>query len=399
MNEVIIEGKKRLFVPYKGWCIDNMGELVKDPLINICVPPLQIIDDIEKHSEPTQITNNHILYNILDKNGNEILSEWVRNISYINSHEIYLIEDNNEDDLINKYGYLNNDNRKKYNVVTKDGVLLSSEWFEEITPSNGGYLRIKRRGKYNLFDQHGHFLLKDDAEFVSDYLCDYAYCCREGILSIVFPDGSEEAIRVLDVYDESRDGKIKSTWWAKYLRAIYRKTIDEKEEWNYLVNYKKVLFKHYYDKLEASGIHGLYFVWEKGRTKLIDMAENVLTDFSFKLPNASYFLFGYSIIEIEGKYGLINHLGKILIQGFSSVLWAPQKDKLWMMVLFRNGTEKRYLIGQGGPYIHYAHEFLINNQVVCLFEKDNKWYYLNNNKLIELFECAPESIETDNDSI
>ena len=288
--------KKRRFVQYKGWCIDNMGEPVKDPLMELKRPQLVVINYIDKHIKTCQIQNTHILYNILDKSGNEILSKWVRNIKYIISHEIYLIEDNNEDELINKYGLLNKEYWKKYNVVTKDGTLLSSEWFEEITPSNCGYLRIERKGKYNLLDLHGHFLIKDDADFVSDYLGDYAYCCRNGILSIVFSDGREKTIRPLEDYDEIRDGKTKSTRWSRYLKAVSRKTIDEKEEWNYLVNYKNVLFKHYYDNLNASGIQGLYFVWENGETKLIDMAENVLTDFSFKLPHSSYFIFGLLFI-------------------------------------------------------------------------------------------------------
>lgn len=56
------------------------------------------------------------------------------------------------------------------------------------------------------------------------------------------------------------------------------------------------------------------------------------------------------------------------------------------------------LNGQGGSYIHYAHELLVNNQIVCLLEKDNIWYYPDHdNNMVELFECAPESIETYND--
>ncbi len=69
-----------------------------------------------------------------------------------------------------------------------------------------------------------------------------------------------------------------------------------------------------------------------------------------------------------------------------------------MMILFRNSTEKHYYHGQGGSYIHYAHEFLINNRIVCLLEKDNIWYYPDyDNNLVELFYCEPESIETGSD--
>lgn len=376
MTYMFVDKKTRRFVPYKGWCIDNMGELVKDPLMELKKPTLRRFDDYENFA-----------FNLIDESGNKVLLKSVPKFEYVVSDDIYIISDFFKDELSDK-------NKKLSNVVTKEGKLLTNEWFDNIIPSNCGYLRIERKGKYNLLDQHGHFLLKNDAEFVSDYLGSYAYYCRDGILSIVFSDGREEN-RSLDVYDESRDGMIKSTWRVMYLKAICRKTEDEKEEWNYLVNYKNVLFKHYYDNLNASGIQGLYFVWENGETKLIDMAENVLTDFSFKLPHSSYFIFGHAIIEIEGKYGLINYLGKIVVQGYSSVLWAPQGDKLWMMILFRNSKEKHYFSGQGGSYIHYAHEFLINNRIVCLLEKDNIWYYPDyENNLVELFVCEPESIDT-----
>lgn len=367
--------KKRTFVLYKGWCIDNLGEPIRDPLMELKRPTLQRSDDYHA-------------FNLIDKKGRKVLPKPVPWFKYVVSDDLYIISDFFMDDLSDK-------NKKLSNVVTKYGKLLSTEWFDNITPSNCGYLRIERRDRYNLLDLHGHFLLKNDAEFVSDYLGNYAYCCRDGILSIVFPDGREETVRALDSYDESRDGRIKSSWRTMYIKAICRKTINEKEEWNYLVNYKNILFKHYYDKLNASGIQGLYFVWENGETKLGDMAENVLTDFSFKLPHSSYFVFGHAIIEVEGKYGLINYLGEIVVHGYTSVLWAPQGDNLWMMILFRNSTEKHYFCGQGGPYIHYAHEFLINNRIVCLLEKDNIWYYPDcENNLVELFVCEPESIDT-----
>lgn len=370
--------KKRIFVQYKGWCINSMEEPVRDPFMELKRPTLRV--DYDNYP-----------YNLIDKNGHKVLSKSVPWFEYVVSDDIYIIFDFFKDDLSDK-------NKELSNVVTKEGKLLSTEWFDNITPSNCGYLRIERSGKYNLLDLHGHFLFKNDAEFVSDYLGNYAYCCRDGILSIVFSDGREETVRSLDVYDESRDGEIRSVRWARYLKAICRKTTDEKKEWNYLVNFKNVLFKHYYDKLNASGIKGLYFAWKNGEVILIDMAENALTDFSFKLPSSSYFIFGHTIIEIEGKYGLINYLGEIVVQGYSSVLWAPQGDKLWMMVLFRNSKEKHYFSGQGGSYIHYAHEFLINNRIVCLLEKDNIWYYPDyNNNLVELFVCEPESIEIDHD--
>lgn len=246
------DNQKRKLIQYKGWCIENIEGPIRDPLMELKKPTLRSFDDYENFA-----------YNLIDESGHKVLPKSVPTFEYVVSDDLYIISDFFKDELSDK-------NKKLSNVVTKEGKLLTTEWFDNIIPSNCGYLRIERRGKYNLLDQHGHFLLKNDAEFVSDYLGNYAYYCRDGILSIVFPDGKEETVRSLDVYDKSRDGMIKSTWRVMYLKAICRKTEDEKEEWNYLVDYKNVLFKHYYDNLNASGIQGLYFVWENGETKLID---------------------------------------------------------------------------------------------------------------------------------
>jgi len=251
---MFIDKMKRKYVSSKGWCIDDIGEPIKDPLMELKKPTLRRFDDYDNFA-----------FNLIDEGGNKVLPKSVPWFEYIVSDDIYIISDFFKDDFSDK-------NKKLSNVVTKDGKLLSTEWFDNITSSNCGYFRIERRGKYNLLDLHGHFLLKDDTEFVSDYLGNYAYCCRDGILSIVFPNGREETVRSLEDYDENREGKIKSTWRIMYLKAICRKTEGEKEEWNYLVNYKNVLFKQHYDKLNASGIQGLYFVWKNGEAKLIDMA-------------------------------------------------------------------------------------------------------------------------------
>lgn len=61
---MVIDGKKRTFVPYKGWCVDNMGQLVPDPLMHIAnEPPLKIVNDIDKFINSNEISHKHTLYN------------------------------------------------------------------------------------------------------------------------------------------------------------------------------------------------------------------------------------------------------------------------------------------------------------------------------------------------
>ena len=342
----------------------------------------------------------HILYNVLDINGKEILSKWVKKIIYVISLGIYIVEDNNEDELLNKYGYINKDYWvKKYNIITKEDVLLSEDWFDSLSVSTHRYIRVRRNGKYNLLNLNGVPFLSSDADYVSDCYGSYVYCCRNGILLKAFSDGREEKIRNLSICD-THLFEIPHPWTTHQLKLIYKKAEKGigQYELNYLFQSKYLLFEQCYDKLEITGVHGLYFIQNSGETKLMDIAENILTDFSFKLPNHSYFINGYAIIEKDGKYGIMNHYGNIIYQGYSSVLWTSQRHGLWEMFLSKNGEDKHFMHRKGYYFINYVHDFLLHNQIVCLLEKDGVWYYPDyNNNLVELFELESESVVKGND--
>lgn len=47
LQDMVIDGKERILVPYKGWCINNMGQLVPVPLLQKKEPPLKIVDNID----------------------------------------------------------------------------------------------------------------------------------------------------------------------------------------------------------------------------------------------------------------------------------------------------------------------------------------------------------------
>lgn len=396
---MIINGKKRTFVLYKGWCIENMGQLVPDPLMHIYEPPLKIVDDIDKFIDSMEISHKHILYNILDKNSKEILSKWVRNITYVISLNIYLIEDNNEDELLEKNNYSGiniNEYCKRCNVITSAGELLSEEWFDDIIVSTNGYLKVKKNGKQNLIDLDGRLLLNSDADFVSNYNGEFAYCCRNGILYKAFPGGREEEYKHLEVCNkelfEIRHKEYNRMF--KWMDKISEKTeLDYK--WNVLFMDKYQLFDQNYDKISGSLIAGLLFVTNDGETKLKDISDKTLTDFSFKLPDDSCFIKGLAVIEVGRKYGLINPSGNLVCDGFSSALWAPQgiEGAIWEMYFCRNGVEMHYYHGQGGEFIAWAHDFLHSNQIAYLLEKENIWYYPDNsNNLISLFEYYLDNV-------
>lgn len=385
---MVIDGKERTFVPYKGWCVDNVGQLVPDPLLQIKEPPLMIVDDIDKFVNSSEISHKHILYNVLDKNGKEILSKWVRKITYVTALDIYLIEDNNEDELLEKNNYSGiniNEYCKRSNVITKEGLLLSKEWFDDIDISPNGFLKVKRNGRHNLIDTRGNFLLNHDADFVANYNGEFAYCCRNGILYKAFPGGREEESKYLEVCNtdlfEIRYKKccLMFKWMAK--------RTDDVAKWNVLFMDKYQIFGQNYEQIWGAGIPELFFVANNNKTKLKDISDKSLTDFSFKLPKDSHFINSLAVIEMGCLYGLINPLGKIVCEGFSSVLWTPQKHGMWVMYSCRKGEDKLYFHGEGDEFIAWVHDFLLSNHIAYLLEKENIWYYPDNsNNIVGLFE-------------
>lgn len=386
---MIIDGKERSFVPYKGWCVDNLGQLIPDPLLQIKELPLRIVDDIDKVVNSNEISHKHILYNVLDKNGKEILSKWVRKITYVASLDIYLIEDNNVDELLEKNDYsgiIVNEYFKRCNVITKEGVLLSKEWFDDVVISTNGYLKVIRNGKQNLIDLKGNFLLNSDADFVANYNGEFAYCCRNGLLCKAFSNGREETLKHLEVCNTDLfETRYKNC--NLLFKWMITKRADDVAKWNVLFMDKYQLFDKNYEQIWEADISGLFFVTNKNKTKLKDISDKTLTDFSFKLPKDSHFINGLAVIEVEGGYGLINPLGIIVCEGFSSVLWTPQKHCMWVMYSCRKGEDKLYFHGEGDEFIAWVHDFLLTNQIAYLLEKEDVWYYPDkNNNIVRLFE-------------
>ena len=123
------DGLERRFIPYKGWMkVNKDASVVRDELTyeDGDEGPYKIIDNIEAFYRGE--VNGHVLYNLIDSTEKLILSKWVRKITYYSSLGYYLIEDNNEDELVRrgdvKGGFLAKDYREWYSVVTEDGNII-----------------------------------------------------------------------------------------------------------------------------------------------------------------------------------------------------------------------------------------------------------------------------------
>lgn len=135
-----IDNLPREMIPYKGWhIIREDGTREKDSMFSKADGPFEIVTDPISHG------NWHTLYNLLDKNGNKLLPKGIRKLEYFQDG-FYLLEDNNEDELINrgdvKGGFLAKDYVSKKNVMREDGSLLGKEWFDEVIP-DVGFFRVR----------------------------------------------------------------------------------------------------------------------------------------------------------------------------------------------------------------------------------------------------------------
>ena len=115
-----IDNKERNFIPYKGWSsVDSEGIVEQDNFTIDDEGPFKNIPDPLSHG------NWHTLSNLLDSKGKKILKKGVRFIKYHNEG-YYLLEDNNHDELSNKYhGCIPmSEYVTKMNVVNLEGKLL-----------------------------------------------------------------------------------------------------------------------------------------------------------------------------------------------------------------------------------------------------------------------------------
>lgn len=157
----------REFVLRKGLCkILDDGTTVKDEAVENKQGPLKIISG--DYRGPTC----HYVYNLQDKDGNKLLQKDIRKITYY-EEGFYLLEDNNEDELLNngkvKGGFLAVDYKSCMNVMREDGTLLSEEWFLKVVPDIG-FFHVTYNNRY-WYDVN----LSGEEVYFEEY--DINFCC------------------------------------------------------------------------------------------------------------------------------------------------------------------------------------------------------------------------------
>ena len=397
-GDIFEDGKSRVFIPYKGWNIQGQdGELSRDNLTLTNEGPLKIIPDPLSHG------NWHTLYNLLDSEGNKILPQGVRHVKYF-EEGYYLLEDNNEDELINrgdvKGGFSAKDYIERANILFDDGHLLSQEWFDRIIPSITGYFKIQKDGHENYIDYSGakfsdisHNIIGFDGNAI--YTCKDGIICRrdkEDNISIKklkkFAESGEFRIGRypfnLTGNDDSALKKFLSNLRSEYI--IIDDISSENGRFNLLTKDGYLIFDEWYELIiRYYENYGLLSVKKDNVWKLINIFEQLWEE---KMYDLIQYTNSYIVGRNQGKLDLISPILNKLEVDFDSIMWADKG--VWGMNVYHNGETTHYFNGQGGLLISYAHEILISQSNSLIIGKNGLWYFYNGkSNPIPLFRYSP----------
>lgn len=371
------DGKARVCVQYEGWCcIDNYGVKKKDEMTCSKYGPLRIIPDPLSHGKW------HTLDNILNPDGEKILPRGVRYVKYYRDG-YYLLEDNNEDELINrgdvKGGFKASDYIEHFNIVFENGRLLSDAWFEKIYPAINGYFKIIQNGKENFIDYNGEPFspIATYLNWVDGYTGYYFSDARlyKVTKDEVFPVKQLAPCNVAGQYIVGRR-LLNLSVENNELKDIATEDFIpigncENKKYNFLMKGGFLLFDNWYENLVVvSIITGHLAVKRDDGWQFVDITEKPIVNTIYEdiiLDNE------YFIGCLNGKYDVFNSDSQIVAAGLDSVMWAD--SGIWGMNIAENGVNNHYFIGQAGDILNYAHAVLVSNEKSIFLGKNGKWYY------------------------
>ncbi len=395
-KEFFIDNKKRVFVPYQGWLIeDENGVTVKDPMTETNEGPLKSIPDPLGHG------NYHTLLNLLDSNNNKILPKGVRTIKF-NPMGYYLVEDNNEDELLHRGdvpgGFSGKDYRERANIIFSDSRILSDEWFDRVFDFENGFFLVNRNGKQNLMDWNGKYLLDSDIENILFYSSNAAYSIVNGCLYAHYGDGNSCTIKSLHRisddtlysigYDPAKSGLTMKATLIKRNNKLTIITNTETGLKNAVDRNGYLIFDNWYEEVRrASQASSLFFIKNLSGWHCIDVLDGQLLSDTYDsiFPLAK----SHTLIERNGCIGVIDSFANIITDNYTSALWA--RGGIWNIQLLHNGENTRFLFGQCKAGIAiYAQQVLTSGRGICFLEKEGSWYLLGyNGRLTPCFICDP----------
>lgn len=385
----LLSGDKLCFEPYKGLSIVSKDG--KSKKFHIDEGPLRIICDTLSHG------NYHRLDNLIDSTGRKILAKGVRKIKY-DKQGFYIVEDNNEDELIDCYQCIPNDKyEEKHCIVLNNGTILANQWFDDIMVLPNGYVKVFKDGKENLLSLSGEFLLNSYVDYITMFYGDYVYYINDGVLYKANINGEHTKIRVLNKFPEKGKyiiglkimvengnvvGKNKpiSALLPHYHSLVCKAygenyMLAEKNGINVIDKHSKLIFDQWYDRVWFSKIPGIYYICQNNLWSIVDIAGDKIADSEFSLVTP--YQGGYAIARnTNNTYCVVDISGKIIVDGFTSVL-QTEEGGIWNVQYYKNDSHKEFFHGQGDSFIFIIQCLLTKTNWLGLFERDNIWYYLD----------------------
>lgn len=386
-----LDNYSRNFIPYQGWIKEN-GE--RDELTFESKKEKSLVV-IHKLSHG----NWHTTYNLQGKNGKMLLPNGVRSITRL-ENGYYVIEDNNEDELINKYGSIPvNEYIESYQISSSDGVLLSREHFDKMCYFSNQAMLVRKKNKYNLLLLTGRLLLHEFVDCICSHYEDHIYYVDLGVLYSCTYQGDIQKCKVLSElpsnkkYSVSRfkveNNKIKGISLTDFIftssgiHPIYllSDVHERRVSMNYIVNGKFLLFDKWYDIIEQYNL-GPYAIKSLKASYIAratgEFIKEAAINMHIILSDEKYL-----VARQNDLFHIYNNNYGVIHSNFTSIMWSDRG--IWGMNTLSSKSEKHYFKGQCDELIDFAHEILITQQTIALFEKKGVWYYIDNNGY--LHEC------------
>ena len=402
----LLSGDKLCFEPYKGLSIMSLNGSSKK--FHVDEGPLRIICDTLSYG------NYHSLYNLIDSTGRKILDKGVRAVRY-DKQGFYVVEDNNEDELINRYHCIPGDKfEEKRCIVLNNGTILTKQWFDDIMVLPNGYIKVFKDNKENLLSLNGEFYLNSYVDFITVFYGDYVYYINDGVIYKAnkigehikikelnaFPVKGKYILRRLKVENGNVVGYNKpiSTFRFPYNSLVHKAYGDnympvEKNGTNVIDKHSKLIFDLWYNRVGFSNIPGIYYICQNNLWRIVDIAGNKIADLEFSMVTP--YQYGYAIVRnTNNTYCILDISGKIIADGFMSVL-QTEKNGIWNVQYYKNGSHKVFFHGQGDSFIFIIQCLLTTTNWLGLFERDNIWYYLDDNQQMVPFCEYNLSISSD----
>ena len=267
--------------------------------------------------------------NVMDGHGKYISDRWFNELEYFDGNFI----------VKNSW----------YNIMNKNGELILSKWYKRISPAYNGIAVVTKeekyesdgkkdtRNKYNLIDKEGNVLLKDWYDYIADF--NNKYTVAKKVIN------DKECYNIMD-----STGKLlfkdylPYCWNWKYREPLEKSVLlytkESLDNTCYLVSLETGEVRKYKGKIHDLN-NGVVLI------KSEDNKQYLFNSSSLELLNKEYFddvevarnehsphYYPYYIVRKNGKYNIINNKGKLIL-------------KEWL----DEGIE---IIGHDMAYWHYA---------------------------------------------